>query len=102
MPSPTGAVSAGLLASLNGVARKVGGGTNDIDTALASGNKLAEVTKHCVEFQLADCQQSNNVLKSKYVFLDTKVRHHLQKPKSPPIFLKICSFCQLSHLIFLI
>lgn len=79
MPSPTDAISTGLRFSLAGSSRKVGndsnGEPNSLDSALAAGNKLAEITKHHVEYESSDNQQSNtqNVLKSKYIVLDTKV-----------------------------
>ncbi|KAE8741396.1 hypothetical protein FOCC_FOCC013095 [Frankliniella occidentalis] len=78
MPSPTDVVTAGLRQSLAGVSRKAGietnGEPNGLDLALAAGNKLDEITKHHVEFELADNQQcsTQNVLKSKYIVLDTK------------------------------
>lgn len=79
MPSPTDAISTGLRFSLAGASRKVSndsnGESNSLDSALAAGNKLAEITKHHVEYESSDNQQSNtqNVLKSKYIVLDTKV-----------------------------
>lgn len=79
MPSSTDALSAGLRMSLAGVSRKVGSETNGdfngLDSSLAAGNKLADITKHQVEYESADNQQSStqNLLKSKYVVLDTKV-----------------------------
>lgn len=78
MPSPTDALSAGLRLSLAGVSRKAGGEANgdlnNLDSSLAAGNKLADVTKHFVEYESADNQQSNTqkLLKSKYIVLDTK------------------------------
>ncbi|KAK3917768.1 Ubiquitin carboxyl-terminal hydrolase 36 [Frankliniella fusca] len=78
MPSPTDVVTAGLRQSLAGVSRKSGsetnGEVNGLDIALAAGNKLDEITKHHVEFESADNQQCNtqNILKSKYIVLDTK------------------------------
>ncbi|XP_034251240.1 ubiquitin carboxyl-terminal hydrolase 36-like isoform X1 [Thrips palmi] len=79
MPSTTDAVSAGLRLSLAGVSRKVGaeanGDIDNLDSSLAAGNKLTDITKHLVEYESADNQQSNtqNLLKSKYIVLDTKV-----------------------------
>lgn len=76
MPSPTDALSAGLRQSLAGVSRKSesNGELHNLDTALAAGHKLSEITKHHVEYESSDNQQSStqNVLKSKYVVLDTK------------------------------
>lgn len=78
MPSPTDALSAGLRLSLAGISRKPGnesnGESNNLDTALAAGNKLAEITKHHVEYESSDSQPSStqNILKSKYIVLDTK------------------------------
>lgn len=85
MPSSTDALSAGLRLSLAGVSRKVGGETygdfNSLDSSLASGNKLADISKHLVEYESADNQQSNTqtLLKSKYSVIDTNVSHLLRK-----------------------
>lgn len=92
MPSSTDVLSAGVRNSLAGVFRKNGetsSESNSVDSALASANKLADVTKHTVEYGAADCQRSStqNVLKSKYIVLDAKVSSYFIKHLTSVSFL---------------